>query len=173
MTPSGAGHGIQIWNSAASSVLTELSRNSKEGERRGPYPRAGRGPAVRPHLAVRRLRAGRTTARVAGTGTAVEIEAKPLEVLRTLLVHAGEVVTKGELLEAVWPGTAVVDGSLATAISKVRKLLGDDEKVIVTVPRVGYKLAAPVHCKATSESCACGTASFFRDNRFRGGINGG
>ena len=85
-------------------------------------------------------------------GTAVEIEAKPLEVLRTLLVHSGEVVTKGELLEAVWPGTAVVDGSLATAISKVRKLLGDDEKVIVTVPRVGYKLAAPVRCKATSEA---------------------
>ena len=82
-------------------------------------------------------------------GVAVEIEAKPLEVLRTLLLHSGEVVTKGELLDAVWPGTAVADGSLATAISKVRKLLGDDEKLIVTVPRVGYKLAPTVHCKST------------------------
>ena len=81
-------------------------------------------------------------------GTPVEIEAKPFEVLRTLLLHAGEVVTKTELLESVWPGLAVVDGSLATAISKVRKLLDDDGGVIVTVPRVGYKLAAPVHCRS-------------------------
>ena len=81
-------------------------------------------------------------------GAPVDIEAKPLEVLQQLLLHAGEVVTKTELLESVWPGTAVVDGSLATAISKVRKLLGDDYEVIVTVPRVGYKLAVPVHCKA-------------------------
>ena len=31
---------------------------------------------------------------------------------------------------------------------RYRKLLGDDDEVIVTVPRVGYKLAVPVHCKA-------------------------
>jgi DNA-binding winged helix-turn-helix (wHTH) protein/serine/threonine protein kinase len=81
-------------------------------------------------------------------GEPVEIEAKPFEVLRSLLLHSGEVVTKTELLDSVWPGTAVVDGSLATAVSKVRKLLGDDEQVIVTVPRIGYKLSGPVHCKA-------------------------
>ena len=83
-----------------------------------------------------------------GSRHAGEIETKPFEVLRTLLLHAGEVVTKAELLDSVWPGTAVVDGSLATAVSKVRKLIGDDDRVIVTVPRVGYKLAAPVHCTA-------------------------
>ena len=57
-------------------------------------------------------------------GAPVDIEAKPLEVLQQLLLHAGEVVTKTELLESVWPGTAVVDGSLATAISKVPEALG-------------------------------------------------
>ena len=81
-------------------------------------------------------------------GVKVDVEAKPLEVLRTLLLHAGEVVTKGELLDSVWPGLSVVDGSLATAISKIRKLLGDDDRVILTVPRVGYKLAVPVHCRS-------------------------
>lgn len=81
-------------------------------------------------------------------GEAVEIEAKPFEVLRTLLLHSGEVVTKAELLDSVWPGTAVVDGSLATAVSKVRRLLRDDERVIVTVPRIGYKLSGSVHCTA-------------------------
>jgi DNA-binding winged helix-turn-helix (wHTH) protein/serine/threonine protein kinase len=80
-------------------------------------------------------------------GTTVDIEAKPFEVLRQLLVHAGEVVTKNELLESVWPGVAVVDGSLATAVSKVRKLLDDEGEVIATVPRVGYKLAVLVHCR--------------------------
>src|SRR5437867_6178720 len=74
----------------------------------------------------------------------VDIEVKPLEVLRQLLLHAGEVVTKEELLESVWPGVIVVDGSLATAVSKLRKALGDDSKVVVTVPRVGYRLAVPV-----------------------------
>jgi eukaryotic-like serine/threonine-protein kinase len=82
-------------------------------------------------------------------GTAVEVESKPLEVLIQLLHHAGEVVTKDELLESVWPGTEVVDGSLATAVSKLRRAMGDEEQLtILTVPRVGYRLAVPVQSKA-------------------------
>ena len=77
-------------------------------------------------------------------GRLVELESKPLEVLRQLLLHAGEVVTKDELLGSVWPGVMVVDGSLATAVSKLRRALADDEKIVATVPRVGYRLAAPV-----------------------------
>ena len=77
-------------------------------------------------------------------GLPVDLEAKPLELLRQLLIHAGEVVTKRELLESVWPEVTVVDGSLATAISKLRKSLGELEEIIVTVPRVGYRLACPV-----------------------------
>ncbi len=79
-------------------------------------------------------------------GAVMDIESKPLDVLQYLLRHAGEAVTKDELLAAVWPGITVVDGSLATAISKLRKALGDDAGVIVTLPRVGYRLAADVHC---------------------------
>ena len=79
-------------------------------------------------------------------GRVVEIEAKPWEVLRQLLLHAGEVVMKEELLEAVWPGVMVVDGSLATAVSKLRKALGDD-RMVVTLPRVGYRLAVPVETR--------------------------
>ena len=59
-------------------------------------------------------------------GQLVELESKPLDVLQQLLLHAGEVVTKEELIESVWPGTNVVDGSLATAISKLRKAMGDE-----------------------------------------------
>jgi eukaryotic-like serine/threonine-protein kinase len=84
-------------------------------------------------------------------GRPVDLEAKPLELLLQLLLHAGEVVTKEELLESVWPDVMVVDASLATAVSKLRKAMGDEEHpVIVTVPRVGYRLAVPVYCKTVA-----------------------
>ncbi|MGA8111835.1 MAG: winged helix-turn-helix domain-containing protein, partial [Acidobacteriaceae bacterium] len=82
-------------------------------------------------------------------GRLVESESKPLDLLLQLLLHAGEVVTKEELLEAIWPDVMVVDGSLATAVSKLRRAIGEDEghPLIVTIPRVGYRLAVPVHCR--------------------------
>ncbi len=79
----------------------------------------------------------------------MDIEAKPLDVLHQLLLHAGEVVTKEELLDAVWPGLVVVDGSLATAVSKLRKALGD-EGIVLTLSRVGYRLAVPAHTSGAS-----------------------
>src|ERR1700691_2207949 len=84
-------------------------------------------------------------------GRPVDVESKPLEILLQLLLHAGEVVTKEELLESVWPEVMVVDGSLATAVSKLRKGMGDeDHPAIVTVPRVGYRLDVPVYCKTVA-----------------------
>src|SRR6202521_2118896 len=84
-------------------------------------------------------------------GRSVELESKPLDILLQLLLHAGEVVTREELLESVWPDVTVVDGSLATAASKLRKAMGDeDHPAIVTVPRVGYRLAVPVYCKTVA-----------------------
>src|SRR5260221_14782605 len=84
-------------------------------------------------------------------GKPIELQSKPLDIMLQLLLHAGEVVTKEELLESVWPDVMVVDGSLATAVSKLRKAMGDeDHPVIVTVPRVGYRLAVPVYCKTVA-----------------------
>src|SRR5205814_8140467 len=69
-------------------------------------------------------------------GKPVELELKPLEILLQLLKHAGEVVSKDELLDAVWPGLSVAEGSLSTAVYKLRKALGDDDsRIVVTVPR--------------------------------------
>jgi DNA-binding winged helix-turn-helix (wHTH) protein len=85
-------------------------------------------------------------------GQPVEIEIKPLELLIELLRHPGEVLTKDELLEAVWPATIVVENSLPTAISKLRKALQDDDQsLIVTAPRIGYRLAAPVEVAMAPE----------------------
>ncbi len=78
-------------------------------------------------------------------GQVVELEGKPLQVLLELLIHAGETVTRDELLDAVWPDVHVVEASLTTAISKLRKALNDvDGIVIETVPKVGYRLAVEV-----------------------------
>jgi len=86
-------------------------------------------------------------------GAPAELELKPLEVLVQLLLHAGDVVTKDQLLEAVWPGLNVVEGSLTTAIHKLRKALADDDSsLIVTVPRVGYRLAAHAHSSYSRKS---------------------
>jgi len=81
-------------------------------------------------------------------GKLVDLELKPLEVLLQLLMNAGKVVSKEALLDSVWPGLMVVDGSLATAVSKLRKALGDaDSRVVLTVPRVGYRLGVPVNSR--------------------------
>jgi len=86
-------------------------------------------------------------------GKPVELELKPLDLLLHLLRRAGAVVTKQELLEAVWPGLMVVDGSLATAMSKLRGAIGDENSSVVqTVPRVGYRLAVPVRSKPITDS---------------------
>lgn len=80
-------------------------------------------------------------------GRRATLEAKPMHLLHELLLQAGDVVTKDELLDKVWPGLSVVEASLPTAIRKLRQALGsggDDQVVIETLPRVGYRLAVPV-----------------------------
>ena len=86
-------------------------------------------------------------------GQRVALETRPLELLHELLLRAGQAVTKDELLDAVWPDVSVVQGSVSTAINKIRIALGDerrDQPIIETVPRVGYRLAAGGRCGDSS-----------------------
>lgn len=72
---------------------------------------------------------------------------KPFTVLQYLVTHPNRLVTKAELLDAVWPETAVTDAVLRVAIGTVRKVLGDPAptpRYIATVPRRGYRFLAPV-----------------------------
>src|SRR5437762_13203532 len=64
-------------------------------------------------------------------GKPVELELKPLEVLAQLLDHYGDVVTKDQLFDAVWPGLSVVDGSLATAIHQLPKALRHEDCAVI------------------------------------------
>jgi non-specific serine/threonine protein kinase len=78
-------------------------------------------------------------------GLPVEVEKRALDVLAYLLRHAGEVVTKEELLEQVWAGRITVEKVLPNAINKLRRALGEaNANLISTQARVGYRLDAQV-----------------------------
>ena len=80
-------------------------------------------------------------------GSAGEIELRPksFELLRYLTENAGRLISKDELVNAVWRNVIVSDDSLAQCVSELRHVLGDpDRRIIKTVPRRGYLFAAPV-----------------------------
>jgi Tol biopolymer transport system component/DNA-binding winged helix-turn-helix (wHTH) protein len=82
-------------------------------------------------------------------GARIPLQEQPLEVLAVLLKHAGEVVTREELCQHLWPSDTFVDfdNSLNTAINKIREALGDstgDPHFVETLPRRGYRFIAPV-----------------------------
>lgn len=90
-------------------------------------------------------------------GRRVRIEAKPLELLRELLLNAGKLVTKDQLLERTWPDLHVVEASLPTAIHKLRLALRDDRpdrRIIETVSGIGYRLRVPVEAELLTGPCA-------------------
>jgi TolB-like protein len=83
----------------------------------------------------------------------VELRPKSFEVLRYLLENAGRLVAKDELIRAVWPNVIATDESLTRCISEVRFALQDQaQRIIKTVPRRGYLLAAPVSHPALEPS---------------------
>jgi len=76
-------------------------------------------------------------------GRRVHLQQQPFKILETLLVRAGQVVTREDLREQLWPGTHVeVDLSLNTAVKKLRAVLGDNSRLphfIETIPNSGYR----------------------------------
>lgn len=89
-------------------------------------------------------------------GSERALDRSGLQLLRCLLQHAGEVVTKDELLETGWPGRVVGDNSLAKAVSRLRSALGSAAEVRA-VHGYGYRLATPaVFLPATTEGAAGG-----------------
>lgn len=77
-------------------------------------------------------------------GVEVDIDRSSYDVLLALLRHAGEIVTKEELLEAGWPGRVVSENSLAKAVSRLRQALGPQADAVRVVHGYGYRLAAAV-----------------------------
>src|SRR5215470_5173450 len=79
------------------------------------------------------------------SGKEVKLRPKPFEVLKYLVENPGRVVTKAELLQAVWPDSFVTDDSLVQCLRDVRRALDDDsQRYIKTVPRRGYIFEAEI-----------------------------
>lgn len=95
-------------------------------------------------------------------GRAVRLSAKAFQLLELLIDRRPEAVAKTEILERLWPGTFVSEGSLHNLVSEVRAALGDSPsttRFIRTVPRFGYAFPAearPAPPVATSKPLTLG-----------------
>jgi Tol biopolymer transport system component/DNA-binding winged helix-turn-helix (wHTH) protein len=83
------------------------------------------------------------------SGTLIKLREQPARILLLLLEHAGEMVTREQLRERLWPSDTFVDfdHSLNSAVMKLREALGDSADkplYIETIPRKGYRFIAPV-----------------------------
>lgn len=81
------------------------------------------------------------------SGEAVPLTPKVFDTLSLLVAHAGEVLDKQQVMNAVWPDTAVEENNLVQNISTLRRVLGDsrgENRYIATIPGKGYCFTAKV-----------------------------
>jgi Tol biopolymer transport system component/DNA-binding winged helix-turn-helix (wHTH) protein len=101
-------------------------------------------------------------------GTKIKLGEQPFQVLCALLEHPGEVVTREELQQRLWPADTFVDfdHSLNAAVKRLREVLGDSAEhpvFIETLPRHGYRFIAAVDTPITRPAEASGSwKCFFR-----------
>jgi TolB-like protein/DNA-binding winged helix-turn-helix (wHTH) protein/Tfp pilus assembly protein PilF len=82
-------------------------------------------------------------------GRLIKLQEKPFATLALLLEHTGEVVSRDQLRERLWPADTFVqfDDNLNSAIKRVREALGDSAespRYVETIPRRGYRFVPPV-----------------------------
>jgi TolB-like protein/DNA-binding winged helix-turn-helix (wHTH) protein len=85
-------------------------------------------------------------------GVRVKLQEQPFQILRILLERPGEVVTREEVRQSIWPADTFVDfdHGLNNAIRRLREALGDTAdtpRFIETLPKRGYRFIAPVNGK--------------------------
>lgn len=79
------------------------------------------------------------------SGRLVELRPKTYALLRLFVANPGRVLSKSELLAALWPKAVVTEGSLTQCVTELRAALGaQGESLIKTVPRLGYRFDAHV-----------------------------
>ena len=82
-------------------------------------------------------------------GMQIKLQEQPFQILAFLLEHAGEIVTREQLRQKLWPADTFVDvdNSVNAAINRLREALGDSAespRFVETLPRRGYRFVAPV-----------------------------
>jgi predicted ATPase/DNA-binding winged helix-turn-helix (wHTH) protein len=76
-------------------------------------------------------------------GQLVRLGSRAFDILAVIVSAGGRLVTRDELMNAVWPGIIVEEGNIDVHMSALRKVLGANRDLIVTVPGRGYQLARP------------------------------
>ncbi|WHS58249.1 winged helix-turn-helix domain-containing protein [Pseudomonas sp. G2-4] len=87
-------------------------------------------------------------------GQPLRLGRRAVEILLVLLEHAGQVVSKQQLIARVWPTSVVEDTNLRVHVAALRKALGDGQagqRYIVTVAQRGYSFVAPVSLEPLEE----------------------
>src|SRR3989454_2189361 len=83
-------------------------------------------------------------------GVRVKLQEQPFQVLQVLLERPGEVVTREELRQKIWPSDTFVDfeGGVYNAVKRLRDALGDTAdtpRFVETIPRRGYRFIGTVN----------------------------
>ena len=87
-------------------------------------------------------------------GEQVPLVPKAFDILLYLVENASRVVEKNELMDAIWPDTAVEENNLTQNISSIRKALGErhkENRFIATIPGRGYKFVAEVTAAGSND----------------------
>lgn len=88
----------------------------------------------------------------------IQVEPKHMDVLVHLARHAGDVVSKEQLLASTWDQQYVAETVLTRAVAELRRALGDDAhqpRFIETIPRRGYRLIAAVEAPSPAPPSIC------------------
>jgi len=83
-------------------------------------------------------------------GVKVKLQEQPFQVLQILLEHPGEIVTREDLRQRIWPSDTFVDfdGGVNNAVKRLREALGDSAespRYVETIPRKGYRFIGPLN----------------------------
>jgi adenylate cyclase len=85
----------------------------------------------------------------------IPLRPKSFEVLRYLVENADRLVTKDELIRAIWPDVIVTDDALMHCVSEARQAIADSKQTLIaTVPRRGYRFTAPVLRRGANAAAA-------------------
>jgi|ADGO01.1.fsa_nt_gi DNA-binding winged-HTH domains len=95
------------------------------------------------------------------SGQTVQVTSKVFDTLLYLVEHAGELLDKRTLMEALWPQVVVEESNLTQTIHTLRRVLGErpgEHRYIVTVPGRGYRFVAGVTTREVQDELAEPTA---------------
>ena len=104
----------------------------------------------------------------------VNLGSRAFDILVALLERAGDLVSKEELMEQVWPNTHVSPANLAVHISALRRVLKDrhgGNRYVINIPGRGYRFVAPVMAEKDA-AAAAGAASSFREQALQSPFRG-